>query len=606
MPSKKLKLVFWAIALALPILFFVVLELGLRAAGYGQSIPLFMENPNAKGYMLPTPDVVKRYFHDHKLAPNVTIETNFFKKDKPENGLRFFVQGGSTAAGFPYGYATSIAGMLDYRLKQTFPEREVEVVNTALSAVNSYTLLDFVDEIIEQKPDAILIYAGHNEYLGILGVGSAYTAANSHAATLMYIKLKELRIFQLLQDVYSQFFTSELHSAPSDKSRTMMAKVAKHKNIPTDSALFEQGAKQFAQNMKMVLAKYQAAGIPVFISTIASNLSHQQPFSSGPVPPELTTLMNQSPENLNPQELAELESYVKETPTASVHFKLAQSYLSQGQLDQAKQHFTLAKEHDLLRFRAPEVQNQTIRQLAQQSGVYLVDGLADLEQVARNKIIGETLMIEHLHPTVKGYAVIADSFYQALDESGVLGKFPNKISRFSAHQELPIFAAERYWGEAKIAGLMADYPFTDTPQKPVFKPIQNWSDKLGFAAYKKQASWLQIAQASLQYAQQQGDVLTQIKAVKLLSDAIPNDVNLAYQAGTSLIQLGRPIEAPRYLKRVLQQNANHTNAMLALAHAYVQQQKLAKALAYLEQVIALEPNNPVANDIIPQIKQRLN
>ena len=312
MPSKKLKLVFWAIALALPILFFVVLELGLRAAGYGQSIPLFMENPNAKGYMLPTPDVVKRYFHDHKLAPNVTIETNFFKKDKPENGLRFFVQGGSTAAGFPYGYATSIAGMLDYRLKQTFPEREVEVVNTALSAVNSYTLLDFVDEIIEQKPDAILIYAGHNEYLGILGVGSAYTAANSHAATLMYIKLKELRIFQLLQDVYSQFFTSELHSAPSDKSRTMMAKVAKHKNIPTDSALFEQGAKQFAQNMKMVLAKYQAAGIPVFISTIASNLSHQQPFSSGPVPPELTTLMNQSPENLNPQELAELESYVKE------------------------------------------------------------------------------------------------------------------------------------------------------------------------------------------------------------------------------------------------------------------------------------------------------
>ena len=140
----------------------------------------------------------------------------------------------------------------------------------------------------------------------------------------------------------------------------------------------------------------------------------------------------------------------------------------------------------------------------------------------------------------------------------------------------------------------------------MFKPIQNWSDKLGFAAYKKQASWLQIAQASLQYAQQQGDVLTQIKAVKLLSDAIPNDVNLAYQAGTSLIQLGRPIEAPRYLKRVLQQEANHTNAMLALAHAYVQQQKLAKALSYLEQVIALEPNNPVANDIIPQIKQRLN
>ena len=41
-----------------------------------------------------------------------------------------------------------------------------------MSAVSSYTLLDFSDEIVDYQPDAILIYAGHNEYLGILGVGS--------------------------------------------------------------------------------------------------------------------------------------------------------------------------------------------------------------------------------------------------------------------------------------------------------------------------------------------------------------------------------------------------------------------------------------------------
>ncbi len=177
MKSNKTRLSFWLIAIALPFLFFVGLEWALRVAGFGKSMPLFMENPNAPDYMLPTPDVVKRYFHDDDHAPHVTIETNFFKKQKSERGLRLFVQGGSTAAGFPYGYSTSIAGMLDYRLKQSFPDREIEVVNTALSAVNSYTILDFVDEIIEQQPDAVLIYAGHNEYLGILGVGSAYTAA---------------------------------------------------------------------------------------------------------------------------------------------------------------------------------------------------------------------------------------------------------------------------------------------------------------------------------------------------------------------------------------------------------------------------------------------
>lgn len=605
MKSSKKNTIFWLIAVALPFLFFVLLEFGLRGIGYGKSISLFIENPSAKGYMLPRPDVVKRYFHDDENAPNVTIETNFFKKQKPEHGIRVFVQGGSTAAGFPYGYSTSIAGMLDYRLKQTFPERDVEVINTALSAVNSYTVLDFVDEIIEQKPDAVLIYAGHNEYLGILGVGSAYTAANSRAATLMYLKLKDLRIFQLLQQVYSLFSASELHSAPDSQSRTVMAKVAKHKNIAMDSDMFQQGAEQFEQNMQLVLAKYRKAGIPVLISTIASNLSHQPPFSSVPVTNDLVDIVKQGAEKLSVDDVTKLEQYVSTSSNADIHFLLAQYYLNSGRPDQAKFHFELAKEHDLLRFRAPEVQNRTIRQLAEQEGVYLVDSLANLERAAPSNIIGDTLMIEHLHPTIKGYAVISDSFYKAIEDSGVLGEFTRNVSDFSAYKELPIFAAEKYWGEAKIAGLMADYPFTDKPQTPVFKPIKNWSDKLGFAAYKKQASWLQIAQTSLQYAQQQGDTITQLKAVKLLSDAIPNDANLAYQAGTELIKLGRAIEAPRYLKRTLAQEPQNTNAMLALAHAYVQQKKYKVSLNYLDKVLALQPDNPVARKIIPQLRARL-
>lgn len=605
MQSSKRNVVFWLIAIALPFLFFILLEFGLRAAGYGKSIPLFIENPSAKGYMLPRPDAVKRYFHDDENSPNVTIETNFFKKQKPEQGIRIFVQGGSTAAGFPYGYSTSIAGMLDYRLKQTFPEREVEVINTALSAVNSYTVLDFVDEIIEQKPDAVLIYAGHNEYLGILGVGSAYTAANSRAATLMYLKLKELRIFQLLQSVYSKFATSELHSAPQSQTRTVMAKVAKHKNIAMDSDMFQQGAEQFEQNMQLVLAKYRNAGIPVLISTIASNLSDQPPFSSAPVPSGFDDMMKRGAKKLSAEDVVKLEEYVSTTANADIHFSLAQHYLSFGHKGQAKLHFELAKEHDLLRFRAPEVQNEAIRKLAQQDGVYLVDSLASLERAAPSQIIGSDLMIEHLHPTVKGYAVIADSFYHAIKDTGVVGKFSRLVSDFSAHKELPIFAAERYWGEAKIAGLMADYPFTNEPQTPVYKPMKNWSDKLGFAAYKKQASWLQIAQTSLQYAQQQGDTLTQLKAVKLLSDAIPNDAKLAYQAGTELIKLGRAVEAPRYLQRTLEQEPKNTNAMLALAHAYVEQKKYKISLNYLEKVVAVQPDNPVARQIIPQLKARL-
>ena len=279
---KKVR-IYQAIALAIPFVFFILFEAGLRFFNYGQVVTLFIENPAAPQYLLPRPDVVKRYFPQGSAAPSVTIETNFFLKDKPKDGIRIIFQGGSTAAGFPFGYGASIAGMLDYRLKQSFPDRPVEVINTALAAVNSYTVLDFVDEIIEQQPDAVLIYAGHNEYLGILGVGSAYTAANSSSATLLYLKLKNLSIFQLLQNLYWQFTKSDIPNN-GQTSRTFMAKVAKHKNIPFGSELYQQGLAQFDTNMSLVLAKYQAAGIPVFLSSIASNLANQAPFSSIELP----------------------------------------------------------------------------------------------------------------------------------------------------------------------------------------------------------------------------------------------------------------------------------------------------------------------------------
>ncbi|MBU2917851.1 tetratricopeptide repeat protein [Psychrosphaera sp. F3M07] len=604
--SKKVWL-FRGIMILIPFLFFAILEIGLRLAGYGQQIPLFMQNPSAPEYLLPTPDVVKRYFAKGAESPNVTIETNFFKKIKPEDGIRIIVQGGSTAAGFPYGFGASIAGMLDYRLKQTFPERPVEVINTALSAVNSYTLLDFADEIIEQQPDAVLIYAGHNEYLGILGVGSAYTAANSHGATLLYLKLKNSRIFQLMQSIYSSFssINTMSNSKQNDNVRTVMAKVAKHKNIPHDSALFKQGLNQFEQNMSLLLGKYNKAGIPVFISTIASNLADQKPFSSALLSEEeeqLVATVQTDPSSFELKQREQLEQLSISNKSADGYYALGQVWLKTQEYDKAKYAFVQARQHDLLRFRAPIEINQIIETLAQENKVYLVDAEADLSKVAEQHIIGKSLMIEHLHPTIKGYFEISNSFYQALKSTKVFGEFPHPISKFNAQQELPVFDAEVVWGNAKIAGLMADYPFTKQPQQPDYPELKSWSDKLGFAAYKKQVSWLDIANQSLQYANKIQDQLTIIKAVKLLSDAMPDNESYAYQAGVTLISQKRPKEAIRYLTRAMDIQPNNTNSRLALAHAYTQQSDYSTALIWLDSVLKIEPNNTVALSVSKQIK----
>jgi lysophospholipase L1-like esterase len=56
-------------------------------------------------------------------------------------------------------------------LRDVLPSDTVEVVNLGIAATNSYAILDFSREIIDQHPDAVMIYAGHNEYYGALGVG---------------------------------------------------------------------------------------------------------------------------------------------------------------------------------------------------------------------------------------------------------------------------------------------------------------------------------------------------------------------------------------------------------------------------------------------------
>lgn len=532
---------FRSIALLIPIFFFVVLEVVLRLTGFGADYPLFIDNPANKHYVLPRPDVIKRYFAADSAIPSVTMEANFQLKNKPENGLRFFVQGGSSAAGFPYGLGASLAGMLDQRLKLTFPDKHVEVVNTAMAAVNSYTLLDFADEIIQQHPDAVMIYAGHNEYLGILGVGSNYTAANSQATTLLFLKLKELRLFQLAQSIYQSIQSSP--PAPietSPESRTFMAKVAKHKTIPLGSERYEAGQQQFKTNLGLLVDKYQEADIPVFIATIASNLADQKPFSSASIPPEFSNLIAKLNEVSNistlgdtgKDELTQLYESAQQSDNALLNYRVGRLLLDANQPQQARTLLTRARDLDLLRFRAPSDTNGIIRQLAIDKQAVLVDVQKRLESRSPAGVVGHNFMLEHLHLNIQGYFLLADTFYQALKEHNTFGKWRN-IPTQNAWKMRPILPAEEFNGFAKVQQLMADYPFTDRPSTPRIPPPADWQQQLGKQYFDKKIDWLKMMRLSLQRYQTEKNAEMANKTLLLMAEALPHDprINLAIARG---------------------------------------------------------------------------
>ena len=366
--SRSRRLVLVCLGVMMAFLVLLGLEGGLRLVGFGKSYPLFIPVEDAPGYLRANPDVVRRFMTDEAKTPNLCIRPVYFESEKRPSTLRIFVQGSSTAEGYPYGYGASPAGMLQQRLQRTFPERRVEVITTAMCAVNTYTLLDFVDEIIDQHPDAVLIYAGHNEYLGLLGVGSGFSAGRRRAAVRAFLMMRDLRIFQLLRNVVS----GRPQETKEQSNRTLMATIAREKRIPYGSALFERGLDQYRANLDAILARYQKAKIPVFIGTVVSNERDQPPFISGHREgTDASAWRRHFESGVRALEAGDAAATLEavdraiemDDAPAQGHFLRARALDRMGRYREARQAYLAAKDRDELRFRAPEAINDIIRKI---------------------------------------------------------------------------------------------------------------------------------------------------------------------------------------------------------------------------------------------------
>ncbi len=85
---------------------------------------------------------------------------------------------------------------------------------------------------------------------------------------------------------------------------------------------------------------------------------------------------------------------------------------------QARNRFAAAKDLDALRFRAPSELNALIPQLCRKyKQAHLVDAKAAFECRSAQHIIGNELLLEHVHPKLEGYAVLSDAFYRSMEQA---------------------------------------------------------------------------------------------------------------------------------------------------------------------------------------------
>ena len=524
----------WVVMLTFPLLALTAAEWLLRVASYGRALePLFVPAPGQFAYLQANPRAVERLFADPADAPGVSIETVYFRASKQPGTFRVFVQGESSAAGFPYGLGASLAGVLDQRFERAFPSRDIEVISTAMAAVNSYAVLDFADEIIAQRPDAIVIYVGHNEYLGILGVGSTFRLAASPQLTRLALALRELRLYQWVHRLVRKLSPAAppLTGSTSD---TLMARVAAEREIALGSSLYLAGLSQFRTNLSELLARYRTAKIPVFIGTLVSNERDQPPFVSLPSEGETS---------------------------AQSHFERGRLRESARDYAAARAEYAAARDRDALRFRAPADMNVIVRELAQDYGATLVDTEAAFRAASHEGLIGESLLLEHVHPNLQGYFLLADTFFDAMTSRSVPAPADVVVSDETARQEMPVSEVDRWLGAYKLLRIKNAWPFVADSRAPALPPAQTVGEQLAQQVYAGTMSWPDAQQQLQASYALEGNIVEQARVATILADAFPFVAALQLDTADTLAKLGRVADARRYASRAVEAEPGNAAAL---------------------------------------------
>jgi tetratricopeptide (TPR) repeat protein len=610
---------FYLILILIPFVFIISLEVFLRAINYGLDFEQFVavsEYHPDKYY--PNPDLPYKYFYNIKSAPSVLPDG--FDIIKKGNAFRVFVLGGSSAAGWPYVPNASFSRQLKRKLELYYPENTIEVINCGISAINSYTLRDFVPGILKQKPDLILIYAGHNEYYGALGAGSSVSIGNSRFLVNTYLWLRDFKTVQLIQNtlswIYGLFTGGTTDEIDKQDGETLMSRMIGESLITLNSDIFNAGISQFEGNLDDILGWFKEAGIPVIIGNLTANLRDQKPLVS---------------------------VKTDKLPAADEIFNSAQKTLAEGNIEKAKELFSYAKELDALRFRAPQKINNIIKKLAVKYGDSFINIDSVFKSHSPNGIVGNNLTVDHLHPNINGYWMMGNEYFKMMEKKNLLPK-RNRVNLAEAKADstlianFPFTRLDSTIAQMSIIILTGQYPFV--PKGTPNYRMNNYKEKdivdsVSVRVINKEIKWESAHAFLSDYYYKKGEYarcFQEIEAViaerpyydipykdiisKLVDSGFLDDAKVfllklhkmkpdyfSYKwLGQILLKQNNSKEALGYLIEAVKFKEADSQTYYNLAGAYYLNGDINSAIAAAEKSVSLNPHNKIAISFYNQLK----
>ena len=423
MSNMRNKLFTIITVVVIPVLFFVLVEFALRLVGVGTHYQYFNQiDIGGEAFYQENPDFADQFYPP---SLNVGPLQNTFAAERSEDRLRVFVLGGSAAMGFPHKNH-GVDRLLAAQLRALFPNRDVDVVNTAMTSVNSHVVYQVAKTLPAESADVAVILMGNNEVVGPYGPGTFNQNFLSSLSAIRALQaLKRTRLWQLLNSALSEVQSSDAKADLEWQGMQMFVDNGVAEDDPRMSAVYEH----FEGNLRDIVDTLDAKGMHVVLSTVPVNLRQSAPFlsvsrddiSAGDETKLMALRERAELQALNGRwrEAQDLwqQAIALDAGHADSHFQLATSLENLGEYALARSHYERALDLDGLRFRADTRINAIIEGVAREydsSQVSFVHSSKGFDRASAPYAPGWDLLVEHVHYDFSGNAVLARIFARAI------------------------------------------------------------------------------------------------------------------------------------------------------------------------------------------------